>query len=131
MKVALAALQELAARHDSQLSKVRAQSVLKEQEHREMVDKLRFHDSQYSALQEQHVLLKRRQPGLSAAPHPMCYGIELRSEGIQSLNHMMVTDCVLCLKPFPIHDIVVASFATFTTLGALSATLGLTNHVRM
>jgi hypothetical protein len=50
LRVVLAALEESAARHDSQLSKVRAQSTLKEQEHREMVEKLRFHDSQYSVL---------------------------------------------------------------------------------
>ena len=46
-------------------------------------------------------------------PHPMCYGTELHSEGNQSLNHMMVSDDVICLKHFPIHDIVVASCRHF------------------
>jgi hypothetical protein len=58
--VALAALEESAARHQSHLTRVRAQSTLKEQEYREMAVKVKFHDLQYSALQEQHVLLKMR-----------------------------------------------------------------------
>jgi hypothetical protein len=70
---------------------------------------VKFPDLQYSALQEQHMLLKMRQLGLSATPHPMCYDTHSDSEGTNSLSHMMVADCVVCLKPFPIHDIIVGS----------------------
>ena len=44
-----------------------------------------------------------------AAPHPMCYCTLSHTEASNLLNHMMVTNCVVCLKPFPIHDIIVGS----------------------
>ena len=50
-----------------------------------------------------------RQPGLCDVPHPMCYSIDLENEVTNLLNHMMVTDCALCCKPFPLHDIIVAN----------------------
>ena len=50
-----------------------------------------------------------RQPGLCAQPHPMCYGTHSQTETCNSLNHMMVTNCAVCLKPFPIQDIIVGS----------------------
>ena len=61
-------------------------------------------------LQEQHVFLKMRQPGLYNVPHPMCYGIDLDSEATNLLNHMMVTNCALCSKPFLLHNIIVANY---------------------
>ena len=50
LRLAMAALEESALRHESHFSKVRAQSVLKEQEFQEMAEKLKFHDLQYTAL---------------------------------------------------------------------------------
>jgi hypothetical protein len=80
LRVALAALEESTQRHESHLTKVWAQSILKELEHRELAKKVKFLNLQYSVLQEKHVLLKMRQPGLCVVPHPMCYGIDLESE---------------------------------------------------
>jgi hypothetical protein len=110
LRIALAALEESTQRHESHLSKIRVQSVLKDLEHWEMLEMIKFHVLQYTVLQEQHILLKMKQPSLCVVPHPMCYGTNLQSEATNSLNHMMVTDCALCCKPFPIHDIIVANY---------------------
>ena len=50
LKMAMVALEESALRHESHFSKIRAQSILMEQEFREMVEKVKFHDLQYTAL---------------------------------------------------------------------------------
>ena len=109
MRVALATLEESAQRHESHQSKIRAQSVLKDLEYWEMLEMVKFHVLQYTVLQEQHIILKMKQHDLCVVPHPMCYGTDLQSEATNSLNYMMVMDCVLCCKPFPIHDIIVAN----------------------
>lgn len=57
------------------------------------------------SLQEQYVLLKKRQNGLGIFQHPMC-NPERKNDIF--LWYVMIEDCVVCGQNFPFHDIIFA-----------------------
>lgn len=97
-------LENLHIKHEAQLKSLQAQLEIKERDCKEESRRCVFQERQCAILREQHSLLQKMLPGLFIQPHPMCYSNEIEDS---KLAYMLVTDCALCEKPFPLNDIIV------------------------
>lgn len=97
-------LENLHIKHEAQLKTLQAQLEIKKRDCKEESRRCVIQERQCAMLRDQHALVQNSKSGLYIQPHPMAYSRQIEDS---KLAYMLVTDCALCEKPFPLNDMVV------------------------